>query len=72
MVAVSAPYQAQDVAAALAEQQVMVSPRSGSVRVAFHFYNNERDVRVALEALAATLWPEKEEGKEESASEIEA
>ena len=53
MVAVSAPYSANELAAALAERRVIASPRGDSVRVAFHFYNNESDVQTALEALNA-------------------
>jgi kynureninase len=40
-------------AAALAEQHILASPRGEGLRFAFHLYNNARDVERALDALAA-------------------
>lgn len=40
-------------ARALAERDVRVSPRGDAIRIAFHFFNGERDVELLLGALAA-------------------
>ncbi len=41
----------EDFVAALAERQVIASPRRGAVRVALHACNDEADVDAALEAI---------------------
>jgi selenocysteine lyase/cysteine desulfurase len=42
---------ANDVAARLEEQSVIISPRGDRVRIAPHFYNNESDIKRFLDAL---------------------